>query len=43
MTIAKLPYDLFDRAVQQITAQVPGINHVLYDITGKPSAFCEWE
>lgn len=43
VTIAKLPYDLFDRAVQQITAQVPGINHVLYDITGKPSAFCEWE
>ena len=43
VTIAKLPYDLFDRAVQQIIAQVPGINHVLYDITGKPSAFCEWE
>lgn len=40
---AKLPYDLMDRVVQRITAQVPGINHVLYDLTGKPAAFIEWE
>lgn len=43
ITIAKLPYDLIERAVQHITSQVPGINHVLYDVTGKPTAFVEWE
>ena len=43
LTAAKLPYDLMDRVVQRITAQVPGINHVLYDITGKPTALPEWE
>lgn len=43
LTVAKLPYDLMDRVVQRITAQVPGINHVLYDITGRPTAMVEWE
>ncbi len=42
-TIAKLPYDLIERVVQRITSQVPGINRVVYDITGKPSAMIEWE
>lgn len=43
VTIAKLPYDLIERVVQRITTQVPGINRVLYDVTGKPSALAEWE
>ena len=43
LTVAKLPYDLMERVVQRITAQVPGINHVLYDITGRPIAMVEWE
>lgn len=43
VTIAKLPYDLIERVVQRITSQVPGINHVLYDVTGKPTAAAEWE
>ena len=43
VTIAKLPYDLLERVVQRITSQVPGINHVLYDVTGKPTAVTEWD
>ena len=43
MSIAKLPYDLLDRVVQRIISRVPGINHVLYDVTGNPSALTEWE
>lgn len=43
VTIAKLPYDLIERVVQRITSQVPGINRVLYDVTGKPSSMAEWE
>ena len=43
MSIAKLPYDLLDRVVQRIISRVPGINHVLYDVTGSPSALTEWE
>lgn len=43
VTVAKLPYDLIERVVQRITSQVPGINHVLYDVTGKPTAVTEWE
>lgn len=43
VTIAKLPYDLIDRVVERIISQVPGVNRVLYDVTGKPSAMAEWE
>lgn len=43
VSVAKLPYDLIERVVQRITSQVPGINHVLYDVTGKPTAMAEWE
>lgn len=42
VSIAKLPYDLIERVVQRITSQIPGINHVLYDVTGKPVAMAEW-
>jgi len=43
ITVAKLPYDLLERVVERITGQVPGINHVVYDVTGKPTALAEWE
>lgn len=39
----KLPYDLMDAVVQRITAEIPGITHVVYDITGRPIANVEWE
>ena len=39
----KLPYDLMEAAVRRITGEVPGINRVVYDITGRPTASVEWE
>ena len=39
----KLPYDLMEAVVQRITAEIPGITHVVYDITGRPIATVEWE
>ena len=39
----KLPYDLMEAAVRRITSEVPGINRVVYDITGRPTAAVEWE
>lgn len=39
----KLPYDLMEDTVQRITAEIPGITHVVYDITGRPTAAVEWE
>lgn len=39
----KLPYDLMDAVVTRITSEVAGINHVVYDITGRPTASVEWE
>ena len=32
-----------DAVVQRITGEVPGITHVVYDITGRPTAAVEWE
>lgn len=39
----KLPYDLMEDTVQRITSEIPGITHVVYDITGRPTAAVEWE
>ena len=39
----KLPYDLMEAVVQRITTEIPGITHVVYDITGRPTAAVEWE
>ena len=39
----RLPYDLLERVCQRITGEVRGVNRVLYDVTGMPSAFIEWE
>ena len=39
----RLPYDLIERVVERVTTEVPQINRVLYDVTGKPPATIEWE
>lgn len=39
----KLPYDLMEAVVRRITSEIPGITHVVYDITGRPIATVEWE
>ncbi len=41
--VAILPADLMSRLCSRITAEVPGINRVLYDWTPKPCGTIEWE
>lgn len=42
-TVEELPYALLGRLTARITAEVPGVNRVLYDLTPKPSGTIEWE
>ncbi len=42
-TIAELPYAILHKVTARITAEVEGINRVLYDITPKPTGTIEWE
>ena len=42
-TIEEIPYALLHRITARITAEVPGVNRVLYDLTPKPTGTIEWE
>lgn len=42
-TVEEIPYDVLHKITARITAEVPGINRVLYDLTPKPVGTIEWE
>ena len=42
-TVEEVPYALLGKITQRITAEVKGVNRVLYDLTPKPSGTIEWE
>ena len=42
-SIEEIPYPVLHKITARITAEVDGINRVLYDITPKPTGTIEWE
>ncbi len=42
-TIEEIPYALLKKITDRITAEVEGVNRVLYDLTPKPIGTIEWE
>ena len=42
-TIEEIPYAVLHKITARITAEVEGINRVLYDLTPKPIGTIEWE
>ena len=42
-TVEDVPFSLLQHITQRITAEVPGVNRVLFDLTPKPTGTIEWE
>ena len=42
-TVENVPFELLQKITARITAEVPGVNRVLYDLTPKPTGTIEWE
>ena len=42
-TVENVPFELLQHITARITAEVAGVNRVLYDLTPKPSGTIEWE
>ena len=42
-TVEEIPYPVLHKITSRITAEVAGINRVLYDLTPKPTGTIEWE
>ena len=42
-TVEEIPYPVLHKITARITAEVKGINRVLYDLTPKPTGTIEWE
>lgn len=42
-TVENVPFDLLQHITAHITAEVQGVNRVLFDLTPKPSGTIEWE
>ena len=42
-SIEEIPYSVLHKITARITAEVEGINRVLYDLTPKPTGTIEWE
>ncbi len=42
-TVENVPFASYRATTARITAEVHGVNRVLYDLTPKPSGTIEWE